>query len=103
MGDLNAGCTYVEEWELASMYIYNRDYFFWPLGLNVDTTTTTTTACPYDRFVDMCLSSVHSYKLYLALSNTLILKSTFHHLTINVKLVIFPPFMFDKILGKQQL
>lgn len=51
MGDLNADCSYANEADLSNLEIYNSNEFFWPLGFDADTTTSTNTDCAYDRSV----------------------------------------------------
>jgi len=50
MGDLNAACSYASEKDLLPLPIYNEDLFYWPLGFDADTTTSST-VCAYDRFI----------------------------------------------------
>ncbi|KAL4226027.1 Deoxyribonuclease-1 [Mactra antiquata] len=51
MGDFNADCSYAKESDLSRLQIYYDSNFYWPLGTDADTTTSTSTTCAYDRFV----------------------------------------------------
>jgi len=50
MGDLNADCSYASATELAGLTLRNDPPFTWPIGDDVDTTTSSTD-CAYDRCV----------------------------------------------------
>ena len=49
MGDFNADCSYARESDLEPYVIYDQQMFFWPIGFDTDTTTSTNTDCAYDR------------------------------------------------------
>ena len=50
MGDFNAACSYASEDDLRGLPIYSQSMFQWLIGSDVDTTTSTSTDCAYDRY-----------------------------------------------------
>ena len=56
MGDFNADCSYASEAELSTKAFYTNPLYQWLIGMDADTTTSTTD-CAYDRFsLSVCLS-----------------------------------------------
>nr|XP_022301890.1 deoxyribonuclease-1-like [Crassostrea virginica] len=50
MGDFNADCSYASEAELSTKAFYTNPLYQWLIGMDADTTTSTTD-CAYDRIV----------------------------------------------------
>ena len=50
MGDFNADCQYLKEYELEELRLWTDDRFHWNIGNDADTTTGKNT-CAFDRFV----------------------------------------------------
>ena len=72
MGDFNADCSYASEAELSTKAFYTNPLYQWLIGMDADTTTSTTD-CAYDRFslsvcLSVCLSVTLSFCLSIALS-----------------------------------
>lgn len=51
MGDLNADCRYLDEYEEENLILKNDPTFTWHINRGQDTTTELNTHCAYDRFI----------------------------------------------------
>ena len=59
MGDLNAGCRYLNDDELEMATLFNTANLISLIGNDVDTTTTST-YCPYDRMLAGGITAIFS-------------------------------------------
>ena len=74
MGDFNAGCSYLNNSEQAETTLFDNEHLISLINHNTDTTTTST-FCPYDRFLvggslqdDVLESGVYLYDQVLGLT-----------------------------------
>ncbi|CAL8279312.1 unnamed protein product [Boreogadus saida] len=51
LGNFNAGCSHMTRPKKKEIRLFTKKGFYWLIGDHVDTTTTDTTDCAYDRFV----------------------------------------------------
>lgn len=66
-GNFDAGCSYVKTSDWPNIRLRQQSRFFWVIDDTVDTTTSTTTFCAYDRLV---LAGSHLVSSYLANSSS---------------------------------